>query len=1542
MPEPTIVKITYVYDTLSYETYVEAGSKVVLESDPFYIAGKRIVKYTNGGTTYLAGQLITAPNSDITLTVPSSGGLEDIGHVKIHQGNDVIDVSNTVINIVEKKGKNQPFSYVVLTVLKELFNNLELTLVQKSTVFDIDVYGITGAWTYERLEDNGSTYDITIVNKAYYLKTITLASLLGYTIAGSTITFTGLPNVQAQSIVWSATSTNTSYGTVLFGLVGGSQDLSLTIKRVNTAATGATPEYQYSIIKLSGNPDSIFKFIVTAVTGITSFSISTGSYYSVNPSTSYTISQIENLSSTPISSSQDIFNTISLRLDQYCWNVIETIGLLTNRFAFFYGDYANLKSFPKNYNKNIIVDWEQPSNLTSDDEYRPVLALSANDDQGSQYVLASQRVVCEAFETTVSISNTNSTDVGADIVFASPDNTKIDVSETDNTARDTQARIIALNALKRYYRPGDCVKYSICESTYPQYSSVFSSLSDIPAPSSEGQCVLYRTTLDAQITLNETYFVAKQNGANLVWVEWNTDDVTREPAYAVDTCAQSVEDRQNNITISNVPVALVETEYPACVTTYTWGMPEFMDEQSQFKDLTAVAQEAVLDNTSDTQISSSDASKIVVGNQSISDLKSDRSGFTGLILEKNVDNQVYRLAGYNEGLLQAEFNSSGEIQSGAGNVVINYDGITLHGGVDIDLVDNASKIIANKVILDHTGLNAYTSVVDGQGSGLKVSIGNDGNIVAGSGAVKLGVIPAGNNVNYNFATYNNGVVQCYIDTNGNIVSGGTVTLNSNGLTGYYTTPISSANRSIVVSKTGTIAIGGNHGRTLQITGGQIQFYANGSVINSDGTVTGNLGASIDQNGWITIGDNTVSTAAIVDQAIVEAKLDDDSVSTDKIQALAITTAKIDNLAVTNAKIDGLAVGKIETGTLSANCNIVLSNTGSELLAGPYVAPLVINVVSGASSYTNIPRGTYVTFTTAPNNYKLWPTNGTQTAFPQLIQQSDYEWGYMLPTGSSGGTFAFSFIYVNSSNQEVTYNVSISATASTTGPAYRVRLNKDGLSTYDSAGTQVCSVGADGNISGITVSADKITSGVLSVNSNIYLENNDSAILAGKFTYGGTTRYKVRIDADGLKTYSSTTGLPVCYVDTRGNISGITISANQINTSYLSTNQITLTNTGAIIAGGARFNSEGLTVNYDGRNAGSYVSADALKFYDTYNAWTPYKLYATYDTSSQTATSTVLAESKRSGTTITNPAKLKMVVDGGGATGGYTSFTTNASGTNTNIGNSVLLMTYAALWSGDATGQVVSTHSVAIPATTYCEVYLDLAKQSQSVMIKTPTSANYQSCAFVAYSIYPRYAVFTTTDNYIGYYVNNASSNNVKVLVSSSNKDSLGIIPGTTLAYQGDVFKTYNDNGESSQDVNYVYTTNLPYIVGIGYRVIGGGSGITFEVDNFPINLYLSDGDGAAITLDQSGAVTQGNNAIVGQLYQTGGPVYFKGAGPTIPTYFDMPIVPAGVISQGTISGATIVSRNTTTSALACRNIAILPTGSSTPSSARAGDIILWI
>lgn len=129
----------------------------------------------------------------------------------------------------------------------------------------------------------------------------------------------------------------------------------------------------------------------------------------------------------------------------------------------------------------------------------------------------------------------------------------------------------------------------------------------------------------------------------------------------------------------------------------------------------------------------------------------------------------------------------------------------------------------------------------------------------------------------------------------------------------------------------------------------------------------------------------------------------------------------------------------------------------------------------------------------------------------------------------------------------------------------------------------------------TLSAGKIRTGELAVDVELKLTNTGSALLAGPAqTSGGTDYWKVRLDNNGLTTYTqgstSTSVVPVCTIGADGNINGVkveatnikagtlssgviyagNISANQINAGTLDTSNVTV-GTGSVV-----INSNGLT------------------------------------------------------------------------------------------------------------------------------------------------------------------------------------------------------------------------------------------------------------------------------------------------------------------------------------------------------------------------------
>ena len=724
---------TYQYGSgasaITYEVDYTGDEVAIIEKNPFLIENKRVSHYTSASDTYYPLQLIENPSILDGKTL--SAVLVDTGKVTIvgaGSGGSNVDISDSVLNAILKKGKNQPFSYVVLTVSKQLYIEQDITLEQKFTQFVLNIYGMSGTWVYERLEDNGATYDITLVSPAYYLKTITLLSLFNFTISGTTVT---LSNVNLSStITW---TDDEGTFTVTFDT---NRTLTFGIKRVSIGNSN----YQYSLTKLINvKVDDLFVFLAHYVAGYdytNGMDIGAGYYYNANilgvPNgihDTYTMQDIETIANSkdPIVSGTTLFENVTIRLDEFAWDVLNSLALLSNREIIF-DDKAYFKPLNQNPSGNISIDWERPENPVSGTFYPEVLALAENDDQGSQYVTSSQKVISEAYETTVAISDTTSTYVGQDIKFIGADDTKQSTSSTNNSVRNKQAKIIALNALIKNYKPGDCIEYTVNETAYPATSTIITSWSQLSSVTEDA--FIYQTMLpNSNIVAFESYYI-KKNG---VWFEYDTDNPIMQPQYTVTSCVAEIEDKHNNITLEDAPVALITIEYPACLTTYTWGNPEFMDEQSQFNDLSAVSQDSVLDNTSDTGISSSDATKIVVGNQAVHQLLDDRTGFTGLIMEKNADNNVYRLVGYNQGAEQAQFNSEGKIVAGANLVTLSDTGIT----IGTSPTDSPTSISLSKEstiqIVDETTTPAVS--INADGSSFKGDVVFDKTITVDDGII---------------------------------------------------------------------------------------------------------------------------------------------------------------------------------------------------------------------------------------------------------------------------------------------------------------------------------------------------------------------------------------------------------------------------------------------------------------------------------------------------------------------------------------------------------------------------------------------------------------------------------------------------------------------------------------------------------------------------------------------------------------------------------------------------------------------------------------
>ena len=249
----------------------------------------------------------------------------------------------------------------------------------------------------------------------------------------------------------------------------------------------------------------------------------------------------------------------------------------------------------------------------------------------------------------------------------------------------------------RWYKPQDAVMYSIQETIRPDrvvYTYPTSSLS----ANFNGEIISY---LDND-ELVDIYFkgLIDDISGTTTWSRVTDFEMRRDRqgGFSPYALCSEIFDVQNNIKLYNVPLAQTVLTYPEMITEYTWGEPYFIDEENALSSLETVARNTTLDNTADMTISNNYAAKLVVGNQKLSEVQDDRAGFRGLIMEKNWDAELYRLAGYGPDangntVLQSYLSSDGKVMAGNGSVMIYSGGIvTGYGGSQTKVITNTSNV----------------------------------------------------------------------------------------------------------------------------------------------------------------------------------------------------------------------------------------------------------------------------------------------------------------------------------------------------------------------------------------------------------------------------------------------------------------------------------------------------------------------------------------------------------------------------------------------------------------------------------------------------------------------------------------------------------------------------------------------------------------------------------------------------------------------------------------------------------------------------------
>lgn len=468
-----------------------------------------------------------------------------------------------------------------------------------------------------------------------------------------------------------------------------------------TNASYWTDSGEFSPLYIEATGSDIFRFFSYIVSNYSEYVIDSGYSYNYGDSirTSYTLADIENIKNdvAHLKFTEDTFK-IRVNNNYSCWDILKQIGGQSNRWPFFYDKAYFVDYVSTNSERDTItqfdIDYGVDNNGasktrfvksgSSTPNYIDLYQIVKNADQGSEYVQTQQTVYSETYSTQVRISNSINTSEGYPLYLPYPESNP-GANNVNNSERNLMLRKVAFNRIVQNYKPQDAVQlqYSEVSNTSAiKPIGIYASVSDLPSNQPNGT---YAIVIDSGFI--HKYF--RYSTSTRTWTLRNANNMAQigqyEQKFKPYTLAQTINDVQNGIVLNNAPLACVEVLWPNCITEVTFGNPEFMDAQKQWKSLSLESQIATIQGSEDQHISDRYSSKLVIGNQTLSDLQDNRQGFTGLIMEKNYDNELYRLSGYNNGVLEAYFNSQGEIMSGNGTVIINHDGITIgQGGSHID------------------------------------------------------------------------------------------------------------------------------------------------------------------------------------------------------------------------------------------------------------------------------------------------------------------------------------------------------------------------------------------------------------------------------------------------------------------------------------------------------------------------------------------------------------------------------------------------------------------------------------------------------------------------------------------------------------------------------------------------------------------------------------------------------------------------------------------------------------------------------------------
>lgn len=677
-----------------------------------------------------------------------------------------------------------------------------------------------------------------------------------------------------------------------------------------------------------------------------------------------------------------------------------------------------------------------------------------------------------------------------------------------------------------------------------------------------------------------------------------------------------------------------------------FGEPIFQDTEETIADLQAITKQSVTNNSVSEALSKPYVTT-VIGNMSLDEAGDDLTDFSGLILQRNESTGVASMDGYMGGQRQARFSSDGAISSGvvtyysprssdptalteAGDsVVMDRDGFHTRSwhlypqtspqfaysdGYWVEEtrigVDGEISAGAGSVVLGHDGLTnydsegepAYTLDDDGlkyKGQPIinsengKIQLKVDGAAIDGNFRAISITLPYVQIDNEGLRTFSKyywdtdeeqyeyyvGDLQCSVGTNGVITAGaGAVKLDQYGLSTWiwtsddvkYTDVTGAYNYAPPqYDEQGVLIKGGAIRQCAVTTNGELIAGANLYKLDVNGLSFNKTPLNTINPSWVRL--------LYYNQAENQIELPQD-------------------IHVTNATIDNLSADKITSGTLRATTAITCAGTistgnGSVVMGNTSLSTYDVSVPSTPVLQCSIGADGVITAGTTKisNSGLITYYNNAVSAVISNQGRVAIGGGGQQSISIDGGLIKF---YGTGST------IATDGTVSGTLGAYITSDGTiNGLATNSVHTTQIeDNAVTDAKIN--TLSAGKIRTGELAVDVELKLTNTGSALLAGPAqTTGGTNYWKVRLDNNGLTTYTqgstSTSVVPVCSIGADGNINGVkveatnvkagtlssgviyagNITANQINTGTLDTTNVTVGNGSVVI------NSQGLTT-YD--------------------------------------------------------------------------------------------------------------------------------------------------------------------------------------------------------------------------------------------------------------------------------------------------------------------------------------------------------------------------